>query len=221
MSTHPDSLISQAITSTYYIQEAQRRLDAQSSLPTAEARLLWYLVTAETGSGKSGTSALNSSTDESGSAGAGHASAAGASDASTAGGSDASAAGGSDASTASIVDTSTSRADDASADGAGHSASHGAPSRRDLEERLGLGQSTVNRQVNSCIAKGLVEQELDVASRTQRLRATERGKALLEDHSRRHRHTYNLALQAIAPDQRTTFVRLLAEFSEHLAANTP
>lgn len=95
---------------------------------------------------------------------------------------------------------------------------HGAASRRDLESVLGLGQSTVNRQVGSCISKGLVQSQEGPEGRTQQLSVTAQGLDLLDRHTAQYRAAYIAALDFLSDDEKGPFIDMLTHYGRRLAA---
>ena len=95
---------------------------------------------------------------------------------------------------------------------------HGPSSRRDLEKGLGLGQSTVNRQVGTCISKGLVEPVTETGTRTQIIDSTALGRDLIGRHTAHYSDAYAEVLDFLPDDRQEQFLDLLGTFSERLAA---
>ncbi|MBE1876655.1 MarR family winged helix-turn-helix transcriptional regulator [Myceligenerans pegani] len=82
---------------------------------------------------------------------------------------------------------------------------------RQIAERLGLEQSTANRQVNAALAAGLLTRERDSPATPYRFTATPRGTGEFERNLDATLGTYRRTLDALGPD-REQFLHLLRRF---------
>ncbi|GGA75328.1 hypothetical protein GCM10011490_27610 [Pseudoclavibacter endophyticus] len=82
---------------------------------------------------------------------------------------------------------------------------------KQIAERLGLEQSTANRQVNAAVTAGLLVRERDHSAAPYRFTATPRGAREFERNLHATLDTYRHALNALGPD-RARFLDLLQKF---------
>lgn len=87
---------------------------------------------------------------------------------------------------------------------------------KDISQRLGLEQSTVNRQVNSAIRAELITRERAMHERADRLHSTLKGRDLLARDTELHQQVYGTALQSIPAESREEFLAHLTQFVETL-----
>jgi len=84
---------------------------------------------------------------------------------------------------------------------------------RQIAEDLRLEQSTVNRQVNAALARGLVERLDSAGGGAKALRATPAGRAMFESELERKMSLLATALDALPAEAREDFVRHLEVFA--------
>ncbi|EME67441.1 Transcriptional regulator [Rhodococcus ruber BKS 20-38] len=95
--------------------------------------------------------------------------------------------------------------------------SQGPQTMRQVSEALGLEQSTVNRQVNAALARGLVERLGYRSNGARTLGATAAGQGMLEADLGRRTTVFAAGLNALPAGARDDFVRNFRVFAEAYA----
>lgn len=92
--------------------------------------------------------------------------------------------------------------------------SEGPRTMREISEALGLEQSTVNRQVNAAVTRGLVDRVERPGEAARAVSLTEAGAEHFTVELRRAMDLYAGALGVLPPEQRESFVSQFLLFSE-------
>ncbi|MGU3587416.1 MarR family winged helix-turn-helix transcriptional regulator [Rhodococcus sp. C26F] len=95
--------------------------------------------------------------------------------------------------------------------------SQGPQTMRQIAEALRLEQSTVNRQVNAALTRGLVERLDHPVNGAKALQATPTGRSMFETELARTMTIFAAGLDALPADVRDDFVRNLGVFAEAYA----
>jgi DNA-binding MarR family transcriptional regulator len=95
--------------------------------------------------------------------------------------------------------------------------SQGPQTMRQIAEALRLEQSTVNRQVNAALTRGLVERLDHPVNGAKALQATPIGRSMFETELARTMTIFAAGLDALPMDVRDDFVRHLGVFTEAYA----
>jgi DNA-binding MarR family transcriptional regulator len=95
--------------------------------------------------------------------------------------------------------------------------SQGPQTMRQIAEALRLEQSTVNRQVNAALTRGLVERLDHPVNGAKALQATPTGRSMFETELAQTMTIFAAGLDALPTDVRDEFVRNLGVFAEAYA----
>lgn len=92
--------------------------------------------------------------------------------------------------------------------------SEGPRTMKEIGDALALEQSTVSRQVNAALERGLLEKQVREGCTARVLAATERGRDLFATEVQGGMRALGDALDALPADERERFVELLATFAD-------
>lgn len=90
----------------------------------------------------------------------------------------------------------------------------GASTMKEIGDALALEQSTVSRQVNAALERGLVEKQSREGCAARVLAASERGRDLFATEMRRGMGALGEALDVLPADEREQFVEQLLRFTD-------